>query len=52
MISDKKKYVTLNQILSHHNIDIMFGDDNDYLKKLYLWIGILYKSQEETKKKF
>lgn len=50
LVSDLKKYVTLRQILSRHNIDIMFGDDNDYFKQLYLWLGIDFDENSiETK---
>jgi hypothetical protein len=40
MISNDKKYVTLNQILRESYIDVLFGDDEDYYSKLDVWINL------------
>jgi len=37
--SDTKKYKTLKQILEESNINIFFGEDDDYFDKIYAWIN-------------
>jgi hypothetical protein len=34
LVSNSKKYLLLNEILSENKIDILFGDDNDYFTLL------------------
>jgi hypothetical protein len=36
-----EKYKILNQILNESNIDILYGDDDDYLSNLNTWINKL-----------
>ena len=38
LISNNKKYLVLNEILSENKIDILFGDDNSYFTLLDNWI--------------
>jgi hypothetical protein len=38
MISDKRKYQILNQILEEDNIKVFFGKDDDYFDKLLEWV--------------
>lgn len=38
LVSNSKKYLVLNEILSENKIDILFGDDNDYFTLLDNWI--------------
>ena len=40
MDSTISKYVILNQILRENNIQVLFGDDDDYFEKLDEWIKI------------
>lgn len=37
--SDSMKYVILNKILAENNINILFGDEDDYFKRLSCWIN-------------
>ena len=37
-----KKYEILNKILEEANIDILYGDDNDYLENLTKWINKMH----------
>ena len=37
--SNTKKYKILKQILQESNINIFFGEDNDYYDKIYTWIN-------------
>ena len=39
LVSNIKKYVLLNIILRESNIDVLFGDDEDYFDKLDEWIN-------------
>lgn len=39
MTSNDKKFSTLNRILSESQIDVLFGDDEDYFEHLDLWIN-------------
>jgi len=38
-ISTDKKYVTLNVILNEANIEILFGDDDNYFETLDAWLN-------------
>ncbi len=38
LVSNNLKYVTLNIILREHQIDVLFGDDDDYSNMLKKWI--------------
>jgi hypothetical protein len=38
-VSSDKKFVILNQILRENNIDVLFGDDENYFATLDKWIG-------------
>lgn len=38
-ISDKKKYNLLKIILKEHNIDILFGEDENYFQLFDVWIN-------------
>lgn len=38
VVSEKQKYVTLLKILAEVNIDVLYGDDDDYFDKLDKWI--------------
>ena len=37
--SDNKKYKILKQILGESNINIFYGENNDYFDKIYNWIN-------------
>lgn len=37
--SNDKKYIILKQILKESNINIFFGEDNNYFDKIYEWIN-------------
>jgi len=37
-ISDEKKYKTLNQIFMEDNIEVLFGDDENYFETIDKWI--------------
>ena len=39
LISNEKKYTILNTILTENNIDILFGDDDDYFDTLDNWFN-------------
>lgn len=39
IISTEKKYTILKTILNEHNIDILFGDDDNYFETLDIWIN-------------
>ena len=41
LISTKQKYIILNIIFSENNINVLFGDDNDYFNTLDNWIDNL-----------
>ena len=53
LTSGLKKYEILNIILKRHNIDVFFGDDDDYYSRLYSWFCIEDEAdmgeQEESK---
>ena len=38
LISDKLKYTTLKTILNENNIEVLFGDDDDYFEKHDAWL--------------
>ena len=38
LVSNSKKYLVLNEILSENKIDILFGDEHIYFTLLYNWI--------------
>jgi len=38
LVSNNKKYLTLNKILSENKIDILFGDDENYFEMINNWI--------------
>ncbi len=38
LVSNNPKYITLNIILREHQIDVLFGDDDDYSNMLKKWI--------------
>lgn len=40
MISNEPKYVVLNTILREHNIDVLFGDDDNYFETLDNWLAV------------
>jgi hypothetical protein len=42
VVSDLKKYKVLNKILAEDNIDVLYGDDEDYFDKLNDWIIKVY----------
>jgi len=44
LISKKKKYIILNRIFNETNIDVLFGDDKNYLKHLIHGLIILYNN--------
>lgn len=39
VVSDTKKYVVLRKMLEEDNIDMLYGDDEDYYEKLEAWIN-------------
>lgn len=39
LISDKKKYIFLNIILNENNIDVLFGDDENYFEIFNKWLN-------------
>jgi hypothetical protein len=39
LISNDKKYKTLNTIFNENNITVLFGDDENYFDTLDIWIG-------------
>jgi hypothetical protein len=39
LISNGKKYSILNTILNENNIDVLFGDDENYFETLDIWIN-------------
>jgi len=39
LISNNKKYLTLNEILSENKIDILFGDDENYFETFDNWFN-------------
>ncbi len=39
MTSNEEKYEILNEILNENNIDILFGDDDNYFNTLDMWIN-------------
>jgi len=39
MISTEPKYIYLNQILKESNVDVLFGDDEDYFQKFDQWFN-------------
>lgn len=40
LTSTEPKYMYLKQIINESNIDVLFGDDEDYFKTLDNWIGL------------
>ena len=41
LVSDKKKYIILQTILREHNIDVLFGDDENYFETFDMWCNPL-----------
>jgi hypothetical protein len=39
LISKEKKYTILNTILNENNIDVLFGDDENYFEKFDTWFN-------------
>jgi len=39
LVSNSKKYLVLNKILSEQKIDILFGDDETYFEKFDIWFN-------------
>ena len=39
LTSNEKKYTILNSILRESNIEVLFGDDEDYFEKLDSWLN-------------
>lgn len=39
LVSNNKKYLTLNKILSENKIEILFGDDKNYFDMINKWIA-------------
>jgi hypothetical protein len=37
-LKNESKYVILRQILSENNIDVLYGDNDNYFDNLDLWI--------------
>jgi hypothetical protein len=37
--SNEKKYIIFNKLMKRHNVEILFGDDDDYFEKLDMWIN-------------
>lgn len=43
LVSTQEKYVILNKILKENNIDILFGDDENYFETLDTWVNKFYE---------
>jgi hypothetical protein len=41
LISNEKKYLTLNTIFNENNIVVLFGDDENYFETFDIWINIM-----------
>jgi hypothetical protein len=41
LISNEKKYVTLNTIFNENNIAVLFGDDENYFETFDMWFNIM-----------
>ena len=41
LISNEKKYTTLNSIFNENNIAVLFGDDENYFETLDRWLNIM-----------
>ena len=41
LVSNEKKYIILNTILSESNIVVLFGEDENYVETLCQWINII-----------
>jgi hypothetical protein len=39
LVSNNKKYLTLNEILSENNIAVLFGDDENYFETIDIWFN-------------
>ena len=39
MVSTEPKYIILNQILKESNLDVLFGDDDDYFQRFDQWFN-------------
>jgi hypothetical protein len=39
LTSNEKKYIILNKIFNENNINVLFGDDDNYFELLDLWIN-------------
>jgi len=38
LTSNIPKYININKIMKKENIELFFGDEDDYFQKLYIWI--------------
>jgi hypothetical protein len=38
LTSNKPKYININKIMKKQNIEIFYGDDDNYFEKIYEWI--------------
>jgi hypothetical protein len=41
LISNEKKYVTLNTIFNENNIAVLFGDDENYFETFDMWFNLI-----------
>lgn len=41
LVSNNKKYITLNTILEEANIAVLFGDDSNYFETFDAWLNIM-----------
>jgi hypothetical protein len=41
LVSNEKKYITLNTIFNENNIVVLFGDDENYFETFDNWLNIM-----------
>jgi hypothetical protein len=41
LVSNSKKYITLNTIFNEANIAVLFGDDSNYFETFDAWLNIM-----------
>jgi hypothetical protein len=41
LVSNSKKYITLNTIFNENNIMVLFGDDENYFETFDNWLNII-----------
>jgi hypothetical protein len=41
LVSNEKKYITLNTIFNENNIVVLFGDDENYFESFDNWLNIM-----------